>query len=345
LDVDWSQILEKPDRAVKVPGQLLLQQRNKIEALQKELEGLRAAKAESEQKAVSLNLRIENVLADLESRKKTTAEQEETIDKLKEVLAGLEDNLAASAEESKQDKIRAEELERTQKEMATLKDAEIAEQSSKIADLEAKLKDLEQISSKAQDLEMQVQQASDIQRKLSEKEAEVANLQAQVSAFEKEKSEMEESFQKKLELLEEEKRSFEEQYKLKEAEIAEKDETLKNLQAQASEASSLQEQLDQKTAEASTLQQKVSELDANLSSFAPAKSKGAGKAEAAGGISGVKSQIPWKSGTGIYVCPECGSNRSEDVQDKSKVLYVAAGTPIYAKKKRCLNCGIEWSVD
>ena len=52
--------------------------------------------------------------------------------------------------------------------------------------------------------------------------------------------------------------------------------------------------------------------------------------------------IPWRSGQSTFKCPVCGGNRVEDVEDKSKVLYVAAGTPIYEKLHRCLDCGNEW---
>ena len=132
-----------------------------------------------------------------------------------------------------------------------------------------------------------------------------------------------EDIQKKLELLENEKKSFEEQYKLKEAEIAEKNEMIEAMES------------------------KIQELEASASSFAPSAPAAAGTpGDVAGGVkTGIKSQIPWKSGTGVHVCPDCGSNRTEDAQDKDRVLYVAAGTPIYAKKKRCLNCGTEWSID
>ena len=43
MDIDWAEIFEKPEKGVKVPGQLLLQQRNKIESMQKELDELRSA--------------------------------------------------------------------------------------------------------------------------------------------------------------------------------------------------------------------------------------------------------------------------------------------------------------
>ena len=45
-----------------------------------------------------------------------------------------------------------------------------------------------------------------------------------------------------------------------------------------------------------------------------------------------------------YECPNCGSHYNAEVEDKAKILYVVgAGTRIYAKKHRCMNCGNEWA--
>ena len=41
-------------------------------------------------------------------------------------------------------------------------------------------------------------------------------------------------------------------------------------------------------------------------------------------------------------CPKCGSKRVVEEIDKSRILYIAAGRPIYAKKHRCLQCSAEW---
>ncbi len=45
-----------------------------------------------------------------------------------------------------------------------------------------------------------------------------------------------------------------------------------------------------------------------------------------------------------FECPNCGSHYNMEIEDKSRILYVVgAGTRIYAKKHRCMNCGNEWS--
>ncbi|NVM29685.1 MAG: hypothetical protein HWN65_12655 [Candidatus Helarchaeota archaeon] len=45
-----------------------------------------------------------------------------------------------------------------------------------------------------------------------------------------------------------------------------------------------------------------------------------------------------------FECPNCGSHYNSEVEDKTRILYVVgAGTRIYAKKHRCMNCGNEWS--
>ena len=45
-----------------------------------------------------------------------------------------------------------------------------------------------------------------------------------------------------------------------------------------------------------------------------------------------------------FECPNCGSHYNMEIEDKTRVLYVVgAGTRIYAKKHRCMNCGNEWA--
>jgi hypothetical protein len=41
-------------------------------------------------------------------------------------------------------------------------------------------------------------------------------------------------------------------------------------------------------------------------------------------------------------CPQCGSLQFTELEDRSKVLYYQAGTPIYAKKKVCKKCSTEF---
>ena len=43
-----------------------------------------------------------------------------------------------------------------------------------------------------------------------------------------------------------------------------------------------------------------------------------------------------------WKCPQCGSKRVIEEEDKSRILYMAAGRPIYGKKHRCLQCNAEW---
>jgi len=319
MSIDWAQVLEKPDKSFKVPGTLLLQQRNKIEKLQNELEQLKAAKKDLEQEVAALKIRNESVVGELEAKNKKITEQDENIDKLKEVLAGLEDNLATQNEEKTQLTGRITELENS----AKAKDEQLSEQSNKIAELEAKINELTQQAGKVQELEGQVADMAALQGQILEKDAKISELGAKAAELEAAQSESEGNIGKKRELLEQEKNSFEEQYKLKEAEVAEQDERFKAIQAD--------------------MQKKIDNLQAKVDKYEPPTS---GEVEArVAAAPGVQSQIPWKSGTGVHVCPDCGSNRTTDMKDKSKVLYVAAGTPIYAKKKRCLNCGADWAID
>lgn len=41
-------------------------------------------------------------------------------------------------------------------------------------------------------------------------------------------------------------------------------------------------------------------------------------------------------------CSQCDSLQFSEVEDKSNVLYYQSGTPIYAKKKKCKQCGYEF---
>jgi len=44
-----------------------------------------------------------------------------------------------------------------------------------------------------------------------------------------------------------------------------------------------------------------------------------------------------------YECPQCSSKYNTEIDDKQKILYIdGAGTRIYGKKHRCLNCGNEF---
>ncbi|HUY00338.1 MAG TPA: hypothetical protein VMV49_12325 [Candidatus Deferrimicrobium sp.] len=306
MSIEWTEIVEKPEKSFKVPGQFLLEQRKKIESLQKALDELKSAKSESDQTVATLNLRIETLLADLDSKKKKIKEQADAIEE-------LETKLANKDKERNQLTARIEELERLQKELTTSKDGQIAEQATKISELETQINELQQYRSKVEELEKRFAEASELQGKLSEREAELGTLQAKVSELEgkiteleQEKSGIEEDFQKKIESVEEEKKALEEKYKLVESEMAEKD------------------------AQISSFQSKIQELETNLAALAPPKPP---------------TVAEEGEGTKPSACPKCESNRIKDIEDRSKILYIAAGRPIYAKKKRCLNCGTEWRVE
>jgi len=305
LAIDWSQVIEKPDKSFKVPGELLLQQRTKIETLQKEVENLKAAKSEGDQKASALNLRIETVLGDLESKnskiseqEKTLEEQEKKIEELKEVIAGLEDNLSSSDEKQKELAKQVEELK-----------ADSKSKESQISDLTSKLSELEPLGAKSQEIEGKLTELESLQAKVTE-----------------------------LEPIAAEKAQLEEQTKSQ----AEK---IQNLESQLAEFQPKIEEITQKDDEIASLRVKIEELQGNLAAFAPKKTAAPEAKPKEGKGAGIRAQIPWKSKTGIHVCPSCSGNRTEEIQDKSKVLYIAAGTPIYAKKRRCLDCGEEWNVD
>ena len=56
-----------------------------------------------------------------------------------------------------------------------------------------------------------------------------------------------------------------------------------------------------------------------------------------------KVQEAAKTG-GRLACPKCGSVNFTKHEDKSKVLYYHQGTPIYAKKAVCNQCGEEFPI-
>ena len=88
----------------------------------------------------------------------------------------------------------------------------------------------------------------------------------------------------------------------------------------------------------SELNQKIEELEEKIVELTPKEedkvlSSGL-KVKKAGVVPGMT--------TGETSCPNCSGRRIKHEQDRSKILTVAAGQPVYGKKFRCLDCGREW---
>ena len=54
-----------------------------------------------------------------------------------------------------------------------------------------------------------------------------------------------------------------------------------------------------------------------------------------------KAQVPGATSGGI-ACPNCGGRSITHEKDRTEVLFVAAGTPVYGKRYKCKNCGNDW---
>ncbi|MBD3229864.1 MAG: hypothetical protein GF329_16900 [Candidatus Lokiarchaeota archaeon] len=130
------------------------------------------------------------------------------------------------------------------------------------------------------------------------------------------------------------------------------------------EIKKLEAELDKKREEIKDIKKKINELKAK------SKTQGKVKPKSGGSILGVPvdqktrpkssgrrrekkvilQKIPTSGTSQIkgretqYECPQCGSHYNTEIDDKSKILYIdGAGTRIYGKKHRCLNCGNEWA--
>ncbi|MHA1792049.1 MAG: hypothetical protein ACTSVI_05345 [Promethearchaeota archaeon] len=55
-----------------------------------------------------------------------------------------------------------------------------------------------------------------------------------------------------------------------------------------------------------------------------------------------KEETEESAESGRVACPKCGSINFTKHEDRTKVLYYHQGTPIYAKKGVCNQCGAEF---
>lgn len=140
----------------------------------------------------------------------------------------------------------------------------------------------------------------------------------------------------------------------KDNEIAGLNEALEGLKAQTADAGEAGNKVGELEAQVAELNkslqdadQKISDLEGELGQFkkAPEPAEAPLMSDAgpsAGSRKGIATTVPWSVAEREDKCPRCGGGRIKDEQDRTKILYMAAGTPIYAKKHVCMNCGHEW---
>ncbi|MFX1450889.1 MAG: hypothetical protein ACFFCM_08605, partial [Promethearchaeota archaeon] len=89
MAIEWAKVEEKPDKAVKVVGQYLLDTRKRIETLEAELEKTKGEKEQAEAKVNSSELRIETLNAELEDKIAKNKELSEELDSTKSLLNNI----------------------------------------------------------------------------------------------------------------------------------------------------------------------------------------------------------------------------------------------------------------
>lgn len=129
--------------------------------------------------------------------------------------------------------------------------------------------------------------------------------------------------------------------------LEEKDEKISDLEGKLAETEKMTEELSQRDATITELNSKLEEADNKINELEKEVEKLTPPPEEipvareAGGVKTVTTTVPGEI-SGIYACPRCGAKRIKDETDRTKILYMAAGAPVYAKKHKCLNCGNEW---
>jgi len=313
LEVEWDKIEEKPDKAHKVEGYYLLNQRAKIQELEKNLETERQARTEAEVKVASLEQKLQNTTDTLNANIKAQAQ---TIEEQKDYVSALEgekEDILNQLREFKE-KIDALEQDKTtlNTELSNLK-GELDQVKNQIAEMQNKAESLEnekmQLMKENDELMQDLRSAEEKLEALEAEKNQLAAGQSQIGELQQQ--------------------------------LQQKDQELQNLQ----------NQLTQSTSEFNSLKQKVQTLESRPAAqpASPGPSQGLleSKPEPARPAFASESAAPAPTKTGAaggWVCPKCEGTRVVEESDRSKILYVAAGRPIYGKKRRCLKCSYEWSV-
>ncbi|MHA1309687.1 MAG: hypothetical protein ACTSWR_06410 [Candidatus Helarchaeota archaeon] len=117
------------------------------------------------------------------------------------------------------------------------------------------------------------------------------------------------------------------------------------------EIKELEEQLAKKKSEVKELEEKLEQLRAKTQGAKPKTVLGVPINTSGTGTKKkvIQQRIPTSGTSQIkyretsFQCPQCGSYYNIEIDDKSRILYIdGAGTRIYGKKHRCLNCGNEF---
>ncbi|MFX1293431.1 MAG: hypothetical protein ACFFD2_01035 [Promethearchaeota archaeon] len=314
MEVDWEKIEEKPDKPHKVEGYYLLNQRAKIEELEKNLLSERKVRQETEEKINDLAKRIE---AQSTTLGQSIEVQGITIEEQKKQIQELENekkNLLAKINE-------------LQEEFSIVK-----EENSKI--------------------EAQSEQITQIQQQLEEKENEKMQIIKENEELKQERKKLE----NKIEKLEGQKSELAAtQYASTDLQqlLQQKDQKIQDLQNQLNQISTQSMPSQHVTQEPSTKTKQIETSE--VAPTTPPTSASLLESESVQKPSGlpstqVQSTEPSSKTSAVsggkpgWKCPNCDASRVVEESNRSKILYIAAGRPIYAKKRRCLKCSYEWEV-
>ncbi|NVM52484.1 MAG: hypothetical protein HWN66_02190 [Candidatus Helarchaeota archaeon] len=278
MEEEWEKVEEKPEKKFKVEGYYLLNQRAKIEELERNLQEEKAARAETEGKINSLQSEMELHAKAFEGKIHDQGQfleaQKAEIDKLTNERNTMSANLNTLQNNNSALKTQVDEL--------TNQASGIDEEVTRL------IQENEELTTKLNQLEASGQSASELQQVLDQKDGEIANLTHQIQEL-----------NKKLGAV-----------------------GAKPFKLAQPPPASAEDLLDTKP------QPPRPAFAHPAPSQAPPTPEFAPKAPA---------------GKPSWTCPNCESNRVVEESDRSKILYIAAGRPIYGKKRRCLKCNHEWA--
>ncbi len=290
LEEEWEKIEAKPDKKYKVEGYYLLNQKAKIEELERNLKAEKIAKTDAEGKINSLENQLQTqsdtLGATIESQGQEIEEQKTTVEKLKSEQEELSKELNDLLNQNNQfqqeiDTLKSQLSEKEKETMTLIKEND--ELMSEVRDLQAHKEQLE--TEKAQ-LAAGGQQVNELQQIIQQKDRQIQALNAQVQQF----------------------------------------------QTQPAPAPA---PVPTRAAPISRDELLSEKPQVPRPAFpTPARTQAPAEAE-------FSAKAVVKPG---WSCPNCGSPRVVEESDRSKFLYMAAGRPIYGKKRRCLKCSNEWSV-
>ena len=181
--IEWKKILEDPEKDVKVVGQLLLDNKNKIEALEKELSDSEAQREELKSGLNEANSKINEFEEKLKEETEKLSESEKNFNSLQSEKQDLSDVLEKTETEFKGIQIEKEALQKLialEKTQTCDLQANVEQLNNKNTEFESTIQDISnELSAKTLALEKaeeSLNNLSDLQKTLEAKDTEIKTL-------------------------------------------------------------------------------------------------------------------------------------------------------------------------